>query len=271
MIAHDNGHRQAAMQECLRLQSEADAPGALASMFGRSPLRHDLVPLYRSALGETVVSGELAMLGDEWSVLGARGVDGRTFDVDYLLIGPSGVFTVVSFCQPSARVIASVDSVRVNGRKSDVRDQAKGVAGAASNLLSSIAGTTVVVTPIVAVAAASQVTSIPGAPGVEVVSAKRLARSLTVRPRTTKPAAIAGLTTMAVESREWTLLDFVRSDDVERRALRFERLHTEVEAARGRRRAWRVAGAAIGASGGTIAVLAGAQVLFSGLSAVAAG
>lgn len=271
MIAHDHGRNQAAMQECLRLQSEADAPGPLASLLGRSPLHHDVAPLYRSALGDAVVSSELALLGDEWSVLGAHGEDQRALGVAHLLIGPSGVFAVVTSCQPSARVIASAESVRVNGRRSEVREQAKRIAEDASRLLSTIAGTTVVVTPIVAIAAASMVTSTPGAPGVEVVSVKRLVRSLTVRPRAVKPAAIEGLTTMAIESLAWTPLDFVRSDDAERRALRFERLHAEVEAARGRRRAWRFAGVALAASCGVLAAIVGVQVLVSGLSAVAAG
>lgn len=71
----------------------------------------------RGALGERMVGAELAKLGPEWKALHAVPVGVRGSDIDHLLIGPGGVFTVNTKNHSRSKVWCGGRMVMVNGHK----------------------------------------------------------------------------------------------------------------------------------------------------------
>lgn len=71
----------------------------------------------RGALGERMVGAELAKLGPEWKTLHAVPVGVRGSDIDHLLIGPGGVFTVNTKNHSRSKVWCGGRMVMVNGHK----------------------------------------------------------------------------------------------------------------------------------------------------------
>ena len=84
----------AVMGEVLRRQETVPSRSAPARFFGLSPLHPDSVSWYWGALGEMAVGRELSKLGPEWMVLHAVPVGSGDSDIDHVLIGPPGVFTI---------------------------------------------------------------------------------------------------------------------------------------------------------------------------------
>lgn len=211
--AHVVSHR------CLDVQRSARPRCFFGRLFGFDPLHPDAVTWYRDALGERRVGRILAELGREWRVLHAvpHGDDGA--DIDHLVIGPPGVFTVTT----SGAVTSEVE------------------ARAASRALSRATGATVSATAIV-------VTTATAARGDGVVPTQQLLRHLRDLPAVYGPDLVASVARAAEEWTTWHPfgVDVGHSDPDDA----FERLHAEVTRARIRRTLWPLA------AGGTIIALA---------------
>jgi Nuclease-related domain. len=209
------GPAHAASHRCLALQRRARPRGPLARLFGVSPLHPDAVAWFRGALAERRVGRVLGRLGDGWRVLHAvpYGEDGG--DIDHLVIGPAGVFTI----NAAAHAPAAVDEAR-----------------AASRFLSRATGATVDATPLVALV--SSAAPAPAALGAPVaVPASRLVRYLSSRPTRLAPDVVAIVTRAAEEWTTWRPfgVDLPVHTDPD---AAFARLHADVVGARVVRAAW---------------------------------
>lgn len=69
-------------------------PSLLGRIFGADPLSPEDHRWYKGALGEIAVGRLLERLGAEWTVLHAVPVGTGASDIDHILIGPAGVFTL---------------------------------------------------------------------------------------------------------------------------------------------------------------------------------
>lgn len=85
---------QSVIGELLAVQELASPRSLFRRMFGASPLSEASWPWYRGALGEIAVGRILAGLGPEWLVLHAIQVGWGWADIDHVLVGPAGVFTL---------------------------------------------------------------------------------------------------------------------------------------------------------------------------------
>jgi Nuclease-related domain len=91
---------QTVMLRVLELQDEAPPRGRLARALGHSPLHPDAVAPYEGALDELETGRRLAALGTGYTVLHSLPIadaDGVISSaIDHLVIGPSGVFCLLS-------------------------------------------------------------------------------------------------------------------------------------------------------------------------------
>lgn len=206
--AHGVSHR------CLDVQRSARPRCVFGRLFGFDPLHPDAVSWYRGALGERRVGRILADLGREWRVLHAVPHGDADADIDHLVIGPPGVFTITT----SGPVAADLE------------------ARAASRALSRATGSPIVAAPIVVVTTKHVQ---PGGPAA--VSVPRLVRHLRDLPAIFGPDVVASVARAAEEWTTWRPFALgsghTDPDDA------FERLHAEVTRARARRIAWQLAGA----------------------------
>lgn len=92
------------------------------------------------AKGEEKVGKELTKLPEGWHVLHAVQVSDAGTDIDHVVIGPAGVFTLNSKRHPDGKVTVYDRALYVNGVKVDYLNKSRGEARRASRLLTDSCG-----------------------------------------------------------------------------------------------------------------------------------
>jgi len=246
------------MQECLRVQAEAPALTRRQRLFGHTPLSADAQSWYQGALGEIEVARVLAELGPEWTVLHSVPVGSGESDIDHVVIGPTGVFTVNTKHHAGKKVWVGGGTFMVDGHRTTHSRNSAYEATRASRLLSTAADLEVAVTPVIVLVGTASLIVGKKAPTVPVVVAAHLRKWLMNGPRVHSPEALAYLAMVAEERGTWHTEALVLTDTL-RHEHRFERLRRDIDDAARRRRRWRVGTAlgVLGTSGGVaIAVVA---------------
>ena len=250
--------------ECLRVQGATPTRSRLARVFGRDPLHPDAASWYRGALGELEVARILSRLDSSWTVLHAVPVGSRGADIDHVVIGPGGTFTINTKNHGGKKIWAAGSGFLVNGQKLAHIRHSLFEAERAARVLSDVAGTPVAVTPLIVVVDPESL--VRKKPDVVVMSSNDLALWLRRRPRMQTDAAIARIVWAAERASTWTSpageTDEVgdqagraaqggasgqggasAQDNASAQAEAFAALRSEVETARSRRQAWSLLGA----------------------------
>lgn len=206
----------------------------LGRLLGASPLGKDSGPWYQGALGEISVAGRLATLGPGWTVLHSVPVGNGSSDIDHIIIGPGGVFTINTKNHASQPVWVAGRTFMVAGQKKRHIPNALYEAGRASQLLSRAVNGPVRVRPLIAVVNPKSLT-IKEAPSEAIVlTDAQLVRWLRSRPPVLGPDMLARLEMAAIQPRTWRQRPLDQED-----ALAvwkdFESLRLMVEQARKRR------------------------------------
>ena len=251
------GPAYAVMQECLARQEVATPRGRLARALGNSPLHPDARSGYSGALGEIVVANALAQLGAEWTVLHAVQVGSGSADIDHVILGPGGIFTITTKNHSGKKIWIGGSTFLVNGYKQEHMRNSAHEAERAARLLSNVTGRPVSVTPLIVVINPASITTGRKRPRVTVISSTTLMRWLVKRPRMLSDRAVAHFSMFAEERSTWHTEPMTITDTTDRLS-RFEQLRMEVDAARQRARLWLLA---LGVGAILIAPVAIAQIV----------
>ncbi|WP_454699572.1 nuclease-related domain-containing protein [Arthrobacter humicola] len=217
-------------------QQDADV-SLLGRVFGADPLSAEARPWYRGALGEVAVGRLLAALGPEWTVLHAVPVGAGTSDIDHVLIGPPGVFTINTKNHTDQSVWVAGRTLMVAGQRQRHIPNAAHEAARAGKLLSAASGTPVEVAGVVVVVAPKNLTIRKVPDGAKVLTDRQLLRWLqSLRPvlavdQVYRIASVAGM------PRTWHRNPGQQTDPVELQH-RFNALRDQVDRARQRRLLW---------------------------------
>lgn len=136
--------------------------------------------------GEEAVAGHLDSLGAQWRILHSVRVGERGADIDHVVIGPGGVFTVNAKNHPRASIWVGGDTFMVNGHRVPYVRNSRHEAKRASRLLTQHVGFPVPVRGLVAVVGAQRgftIKSQPADGAVTVVSCRRLRRYFRSQPQ----------------------------------------------------------------------------------------
>ncbi|MES2094045.1 MAG: NERD domain-containing protein [Actinomycetota bacterium] len=234
------GPAYAVMRECLNRQQEASHRGRLARVFGLSPLHPNARSWYSGALGEIVVANVLAQLGAEWTVLHAVPVGSNGADIDHVILGPGGIFTINTKNHSGKKIWIGGSTFLVNGYKQDYMRNSAHEAERAARLLSAVTGRPVTVTPLIVVVNPASITTGRKRPRVTVLTSNTLKRWLLRRPQVLSDRAVAHFSMFAEERSTWRP-EPMTIEDTSEQMIRFERLRAEVDAARQRARLWLLA------------------------------
>jgi hypothetical protein len=231
----------AAIQKCLELHSEVAPLTPAEKLFGVSPLAQNARSWYLGALGEIVVSEKLEQLGEDWHVINGlpAGVSGS--DIDHVVVGPAGVFTINMKAHAEKKVRAAGNSLRLNGFKFNSVGDAQLAAASASKLLTAAVGRPITVTPLIVMVGLSQMHYGVRRREVDVVTSSGIVRYLRRRKRVLSGDAIAEIADVAGRRGTWHR-DGVVLDDSEHLVQRFESLRHEVDAAAATRKVWSILG-----------------------------
>jgi Nuclease-related domain len=235
------GAGYAAIQQCLELQSEVAPLGPIERFFGANPLAQNARSWYLGALGEIVVAEKLVRLGDGWRVINAVPVGAAGSDIDHVVVGPAGVFTINAKAHANKKVWAAGQALRINGFKQDYVRNSQHEAARASKLLTTAVGRPIVVTPLIVMVGISELNYGLRKPEVDVVTSRGIVRNLRRRRAVLTPDEVTEIADVASRRGTWHR-DAVVLDDTQRHVERFERLRRQMDAAAYRRKVWTVLG-----------------------------
>ena len=247
----------AVMKQCLRVQSAAQPRSRVARVLGREPLHPDARSWYRGALGELEVARILSRLDRRWTVLHAVPVGQAGADIDHVLVGPGGTFTINTKNHSGKKIWTAGTTFMVDGQKLAHIHNSTFEAKRAARLLSDVAATPVAVTPLIVVVRPQSVTRRD--PDVTVLESADLLRWLTRQPQMQTDATVARIVWAAERRETWTTLDDDHEQDRQAKSTHrqrtaraerpevdyadeFARLRSEVETAESRRQAWSLLG-----------------------------
>lgn len=178
----------------IRTQESAWRAGALGELATAQALRPLTRPRWRTLLGRP----------PRWHVLHAVPVGTRGADIDHVLIGPAGVYTINTKHHRGARVSVGRDAVFVGGTTTAYAHKAISEATRAERLLTAANdGHYVRVRPIIAVVGATVTGRTSTTTGVLVLPADRIARHLRWRGRTLTADQVDALHDLARRSTTW--------------------------------------------------------------------
>ena len=141
----------AARRRAVELRAETPVYSLLAGALG---VKTDERSWRIGADGEVEVARRLAELAPQWLTLHAIPVGDSGSDIDHLLIGPGGVFTINTKNRPDGRVWLRGDAMKVNGSSVPYVRTSRHEATRAAALLSERAGFDVEVRALIALVGA---------------------------------------------------------------------------------------------------------------------
>lgn len=228
---------QAVMAEALRIHDEEPPRSWWGRLVGASPLSPRSRPWFKGAEGELAVGRILARLGPEWTVLHAVPVGAGASDIDHVLIGPAGVFTLNTKNHSGQTVWVGERAVLVAGQKQHHLSHARHEAARAAKRLSAAVGEPVQVTAVLVLVDPKQLTIKQRPAEVNVVTTRRLLRWLQRRRPVLTPEQVERLAAAAVIPRTWHDHPPLPEDPVALQE-RFAALQACVRTARRRRMLW---------------------------------
>jgi hypothetical protein len=235
------GAGYAAIQQCLALQSEIAPLTRVETFFGISPLASNARAWYLGALGEIVVAEKLEQLGPKWRVINAVPVGAGGSDIDHVVVGPAGVFTINTKAHANKKVWSAGNALRIKGFQSDCVRDSQDEAARASRLLTSATGRTIVVNPLIVMVGISEMNYGFRRPAVDSVTSRGILGHLKRREPILTQDEVTEIADVASRRGTWHR-DAVVLDDSQNLVERFERLRREVDAASHRHKAWVVLG-----------------------------
>jgi hypothetical protein len=194
---------QAAREQAVRAKQATPFRSAIARVL----LVHTDERAWRiGAEGEELVGrnlGRLTKRPPEWRVLHAIPVGTRGADIDHLVIGPGGVFSLNTKHHPDAKIWVGGNAFLVNGVRQPYLRNSRHEAERASRLLTAVCGFPVEVTGVVVPVRAANIV-IKGAPAdVHVMNRRSLVRWLRRREPTLNGASIGAIYEAARRSTTW--------------------------------------------------------------------
>ena len=143
--------------------------------------------------GEEKVAAQLDKLirrDPHWRVIHAIPVGDRGSDIDHLLIGPGGIYTLNAKHHPGAKIWVAGNTFMVNGQRQPYLRNSRHEAQRASKLLTAATGQQVSVTGVVVPIGADDFVIKQPPVDVQVINRIRLVKWLRARPETLDPSVV---------------------------------------------------------------------------------
>ncbi|MHB1172778.1 MAG: nuclease-related domain-containing protein [Lacisediminihabitans sp.] len=223
--------------ELLRVKAGETPRSAFARLFGADPLSGESQPWFLGAVGEITVGGLLSHLGPGWTVLHAVPIGSGSSDIDHVLVGPAGVFTVNTKNHSGQNVWVAGRTVMAAGTKYPYIRNSEHEVGRAERLLTSALGETVVVTGLLVIVDPKALVVREMPRDVEVITSRGLLRWLTHRKPVLTPDEVQRIASVAEQLDTWRQ----GLEPVEDSASvwhDFEELRRQINRARMRRQLW---------------------------------
>ena len=255
---------QAVIEELLSDQAHLVPRGRAARILGRSPLSCSGNAWYLGAQGEIAVGRMLDRLPEDWTVFHALPVGTKEADIDHLVVGPGGVFTINTKHHSGKPIWVANRTLMVSGNRQPHIRNAEHEAARVTKLVHQRLGLDGRVRPVVAIHGASSIVVKEWPDLVAVLDARKLRRWLLKRPVVLSPEERDRIVSVIDDPGTWRTVPSAPNADV---MARFANIDNEVRTAATRRSLWAVGTlVAVGAA----AIAAAPPVLTAVFTSVAA-
>ncbi|GAA2753696.1 nuclease-related domain-containing protein [Amnibacterium kyonggiense] len=251
---------QALLEQVLLQQAASRPRTAVERLVGRDPIAPEARPWFTGAIGERAVAARLTGLPAGWTVLHSLPVGRNGADIDHLVVGPGGVFTVNTKHHVDASVWVAGRTVLVNGSSSPIVQKAEAEARRIDRIVGGVLADPPAVRPVVAVVGAKRMRVTRSPRTAEVLRAEQLRRFLRSQPERLSAAEVRALVARFEDPATW--LPTVEAGP--ELLLAFSGLTREVRAAARVRAGWVVGLLGLTAAGSSAIVLPGLLTLLSG-------
>ncbi|MFQ4148739.1 nuclease-related domain-containing protein [Arthrobacter sp. LAPM80] len=228
---------QSVITELLRIQGQRTPQNFLGRLFGVDPVSKEAQAWFAGALGEIEVGRILARLGPDYTVLHAVPVGAGSSDIDHVVIGPPGVFTLNTKHHKKKDVWVAGGTLMVNGSKEPHIRNSVSEGKRAAKFLSQAVGHPVDVTTMIVLVGASKLNIKKKPDTVEVLDSKTLLRWFKRRPVMLSPDDLATLADLAQHPELWHK-EPAAEQNTDTLMADFKGIEQAVEKARSRRRMW---------------------------------
>lgn len=194
---------QAPIEQVLRARAALRPRTALERLVGLDPVGPDAMPRYRGVLAERAVAVRLAGLPAGWTVFHSLPVGRDGADIDHLVVGPGGVFTVDVKHRRDAAAWVAGHAVLVHGRRRPHVQRAEGVARRVDRIVAGVLPEAPAVRPVVAVVGAKRLVVRAQPRLARVVRAEQLRRFLLAQPPVLGLDEVASLSAVFDDARTW--------------------------------------------------------------------
>jgi hypothetical protein len=185
-------------------RNEVNAQAPVMNMIARVLGKHTEERAWRvGAKGEQKVGRELSKLGASWHVIHAVPVGDNGSDIDHVVVGPPGVFTLNTKRHPGGKVWVAENAFLVNGYRTDYLRNSRYEAKRATRLLSAACPQAITVTPVIVCVDLEAFTLKQMPSDVYVTTRHRLVAWLRSLPPTLEPGAIDAIFAEARLSTTW--------------------------------------------------------------------
>lgn len=198
-------------------------------------MTEDSRPWYLGAIGELRVAEQLAKLGPDWTVLHSVPIGDRGSDIDHVVLGSAGVFTINTKYHEDARVWVGGSRMLVNGQKTDHLRNSRFEAQRVARDLSAATGVPIEVHAAIVIVGARSITGREQPADVAVLRDTELVRWLRRRRAVVDADTHARLAATLTRRETW-VAPSVPAGDVD--LVAFAALRREVAAARRVRMLW---------------------------------
>lgn len=194
---------QALLEQVLRARAAERPRTRLERLVGVDPIGPDALSWYAGALGERAVAGRLAGLPAGWRVFHSLPVGRGGADIDHLVVGPGGVFTIDTKHQRDASVWVAGHAVLVAGRRQPYVQKAEAQARRIDRIVGAVLPAAPAVQPVIAVVGAKRLAVRRQPRTARVLRAEQLVRFLGAQPERLSPGEVAALAARFDDVRTW--------------------------------------------------------------------
>ncbi|MBB5639902.1 nuclease-related domain-containing protein [Cryobacterium roopkundense] len=257
---------QSVIEELLREQQTLPPRSHVARLWGRSPLAADSVAWYLGALGEIEVGKVLSRLPPQWRVFHALPIGKADADIDHLVIGPGGIFTINTKHHRGKKIWVAERSFMVNGQKQAHLRNSKFEATRVTKMLCERMPQLPPAQAVIALVSPGQITIKSKPDAVQVLDSNNLRRWLLKGPAALSEVELVELTAIIDAPSTWSAPTSPPTPNLKEQ---FTMIDREVRTARVRRVSWTLFSFAVVA---TLVVFVGiplyAQVVTEGIGSL---
>lgn len=194
---------QALIEQVLLHQGAVPARTRLQRLLGVDPIDEEARPWYTGAAGERQVASRLSRLPEGWTVLHSLPAGRNGADIDHLVVGPGGVFTINTKHHHDASVWVAGRTVLVAGHRQSYVVRSEAEAERVERIVAAVLPLAPAVRPVVAVVGAKRLTVKSAPARVTVLQADHLRRWLLAQPERLTPAQVEQLAARFDEPGTW--------------------------------------------------------------------